>query len=245
MAKSVSYETVSDMSSFRAAIVHVGEPRFHERIMGGETLKGTPVGKELPSSEGLMPAPPYSAVIFDCDGTLVDTLPTHYRALNEVLATEDIALDRDWFMARVGLSTRELLVELLSEGAHVFDVEQIALKKERRFGELGDTVVAMEDVVAVARHHRGRVPLAVASGGPSSQVELSLSAAGLDDLFDVVVTYDDVGRGKPAPDLFLTAAERLGVEPENCVVYEDSEEGLQAAAAAGMRSIDVRPFLPA
>lgn len=196
--------------------------------------------------EGLTHAPPYSAVIFDCDGTLVDTLAVHYRALSEVLTAQGIALDRDWFMARTGVSTRELLGELSSEEVgRDLDLERVLSEKDRRYAELVETVVAAEAVAEVARAHRGRVPLAVASGGPRSQVEASLTAAGLLDLFDVVVTYDNVERGKPAPDLFLLAAERLGVKPADCVAYEDSEEGLRAAEAAGMRVIDVRPFVGA
>lgn len=197
---------------------------------------------EAPDS--LEPAAPYSALIFDCDGTLVDSRAAHYAALSGALAPWGVALDRDWYFARTGVSTRELLNQLLREGnGRVFDPGKVLSEKDRRYGELVETVTAVEAVAVVARAYRGWVPLAVASGSPRSQVEASLCAAGIYNLFDTVVTYDDVGRGKPAPDLFLVAAERLGVKPGGCVVYEDSDEGLRAAKAAGMRAIDVRLFV--
>ncbi len=95
-------------------------------------------------------------------------------------------------------------------------------------------------VASLARLWHGRVPMAVASNGRRANVEASLGATGLLPLFDVLVAAEDVAAGKPAPDVFLESARRLGVEPAGCVVLEDSDEGLAAAHAAGMRSIDVR-----
>ena len=191
-------------------------------------------------NHNLDPAPPFSALIFDCDGTLVDTQDAHHRALSETLAAKGIALDDDWYLARTGTSIRELLAELRSTGNHEFDPTDVMLDRERRYVELAETVTEIEAVAEVVRTYRSRVPLAVASGGTRAVVEPTLRNVGLFDLFDAVVTYDDVERGKPSPDLFLLAAERLGSPPNDCIVYEDTDEGVTAAQHAGMRVIDVR-----
>src|SRR5204862_7694528 len=109
--------------------------------------------------------------------------------------------------------------------------------------DLLEHVRCNERVADVARAHHGRVPMAVVSGGPGVAVRAALTKAGVLDLFDAVVTVDDVARGKPAPDLYLAAVDRLGCGPDDCVAYEDSEEGIAAARAAGIRCIDVRPHL--
>ena len=99
-------------------------------------------------------------------------------------------------------------------------------------------------VTAIARRYRGEVPLAVASNGTRVNVAQTLEAVGLSSLFDALVAVDDVAHGKPAPDLYLEAARRLGVKPEGCIVFEDTEPGIEAARAAGMRVRDIRTFLP-
>jgi beta-phosphoglucomutase-like phosphatase (HAD superfamily) len=97
----------------------------------------------------------------------------------------------------------------------------------------------IEAITRIARENHGRVPMAVASDGPSEIVLATLRATGLRDLFDAVVTIEDVGRAKPAPDLFLEAARRLGVPPADVLVFEDTTEGLEAARQAGMQAVDV------
>jgi HAD superfamily hydrolase (TIGR01509 family) len=94
-------------------------------------------------------------------------------------------------------------------------------------------------VAEIARRNHGERPMAVASGGPAAIVEPSLKATGLASIFDTVVRFDDVGRAKPEPDLFLEAARRLGVTPERCLVFEDSLQGIEAARRAGMHVADV------
>lgn len=192
------------------------------------------------TDHSLAPVAPFSALIFDCDGTLVDTRAAHHQALSETLAARGVTLDDTWYWARAGTSIRELVDELWATGGHDFDRPAVLQDRERRYIELVETITEIEAVADVARTYRSRVPLAVASGGTRSAVEPILRNVGLLNLFDVVVTYDDVERGKPAPDLFLLAAERLGSPPDGCIVYEDTDEGVMAARRAGMRVVDVR-----
>ena len=120
------------------------------------------------------------------------------------------------------------------------DIDGTQEDKERRYLEMLHTVQEIKAVADIARAHQGKVPIAVASSGMRRVVEQTLTATGLIGLFDVIVTADDVKHGKPAPDLFLLAAERLGVAPADCIVYEDGDPGLEAARRAQMRAVDVR-----
>ncbi|MFQ6196984.1 HAD family hydrolase [Streptomyces sp. NPDC000405] len=182
----------------------------------------------------------YEALILDWDGTLVDSQPLNYRCLAETLSLYGIALDREWYRSRLGTSGSDLLAEL---GVTVPYGEVLA-----RCGELiiGSVRTLRPFPVAVgwveaARDHGLRC--AVASGGGGPVVRAGLEATGLERLFDVVVTREDVARGKPAPDVFMEAARRLGVRPARCLVVEDADEGLEGARAAGMDAVDVRPFV--
>jgi beta-phosphoglucomutase-like phosphatase (HAD superfamily) len=186
------------------------------------------------------PTPPYEALIFDCDGTLADTLKVHYKAWSSALCGFNARISEAFFYAHSGSSAAELVRTINRLFGYELDEEKIIEERGRHYWSHLHTVRAIEAVADVARAHHGRSPMAVASGGARAMVEATLDAIGLRALFDVVVTVDDVVRGKPAPDLFLLAACRLGVSPEGCVVYEDSDEGLEAARLAGMRSIDVR-----
>lgn len=183
------------------------------------------------------------ALIFDCDGTLVDTMPAHYEAWCEALAPVGIAFTKERFYALAGVPT-VTIVELLSrEQGVACDAVATAHDKDRRFLPLIDRVVAIERVASIARREHGRRKLAVASGGFSHVVRRTLDVVGMTPLFDAIVTAEDVARGKPAPDIFLRAASLLSVEPSRCIVYEDADLGLEAARAAGMVGVDIRPWI--
>ena len=180
------------------------------------------------------------ALIFDCDGTLADTMPAHYQAWLEVLQPHGIAFPEDRFYAMGGMPTDKIVVELCGEAGKALDVVALvrdkALAFERKIGE----VRPIGKVVEVARAHRGQGPMAVASGGQRRTVEKTLAQIGVLDWFSVVVTAEDTHHHKPEPDVFLEAARRLGVAPAACTVYEDTDLGLKAARRAGMRWVDVR-----
>jgi HAD superfamily hydrolase (TIGR01509 family) len=149
-------------------------------------------------------------------------------------------LSREWLYEQRGMSAMELIQTLNSTFGYEFDATVVNTDRQRRYHALVHTVVEIQAVADIARTHYGKVPMAVASGGDRSIVEATLDAIGLHSLFDAVVTVNDVNQGKPAPDIFLLAAKRLGVAPQDCIVYEDSDAGLDASHYAGMRAIDVR-----
>lgn len=194
-------------------------------------LRGGPQ-EELPAD--------VEALIFDCDGTLVDTMPAHYVAWCAALAPVGLALSEDRFYALAGVTTAAIVGLLAREQGVACDAERVAEDKDARYLGLAHRGDGIAPVVAVARRELGRRKLAVASGGKRDVVLSTLEGAGLAGLFPVVVGAEDVTRGKPAPDVFLAAAARLGVRPERCVVYEDADLGLSAGRAAGMRVVDIR-----
>ena len=180
--------------------------------------------------------------IFDCDGTLADTMPLHYRAWRETLAPTGCPFPEDLFYAWGGITAHEGVVRLNEKYGCTLDPEALAQAKEEAYRRLIPQVGPIAAIVAEAQRLHGRCPLAVASGGMRFVVEETLAILGLRPYFDTVVTAEDYRHGKPAPDIFLLAAERLGAAPETCVVYEDSPAGLLAAHRAGMRAVDVRPY---
>jgi HAD superfamily hydrolase (TIGR01509 family) len=181
-----------------------------------------------------------TAVIFDCDGTLVDSEPLARTAWERALAPYGYALtDAD----------AEVSVGLPYPRVHAYFAERAELPAAEPFwGEFSGELFALidselapfDDAVGAARELRSRgVPVAVASSSPRDRLHRTLRRAGLLDAFDVTVAGDEVTNGKPAPDMFLLAAERLGAPPEECVVIEDSPPGVQAGVAAGMTTLAV------
>ena len=188
----------------------------------------------------IQPPEPYGALMFDCDGTLADSMPNHYRAWVDTLRASGADLAEDHFYAMGGIPTPVIIQMLNEQFGYDLDVAATHAQKERRYTELLNTVQEIEAVANIARAHFGKVPMAVASGGIGRVVEATLKNVGLRSLFEVVISADDVANGKPSPDIFLLAAKRLGVAPQDCIVYEDAEPGLEAARRAGMRVVDVR-----
>lgn len=179
------------------------------------------------------------ALIFDCDGTLVDTHAAYTRAWGDGFAAQGHHMAPDWYRARNGLSGPDLQAAFEAHVGAPLDRGAVAAVMRARFTEQLQSLREIAAIADIARRHHGRIPLAVASGGPRRNVEASLTATGLLPLFDVIVTLEDVAHAKPAPDLFLEAAHRLGMAPADCLVFEDSAEGLAAARTAGMTAIDV------
>lgn len=183
---------------------------------------------------------PILALVFDCDGTLVDTMPAHYASWCAALAPHGIPFSEARFYALGGVPTRDIVALLAREAGVTVDVAAVAAAKEADTELRLATVTPVAEVVEVARAARGRLPMAVATGSLRATAEHSLRGIGILGWFDALVAAEDVARPKPAPDTYLLAAARLGVPPGACRAYEDTDLGLQSARAAGMEVVDVR-----
>jgi beta-phosphoglucomutase-like phosphatase (HAD superfamily) len=195
----------------------------------------------LPKNNHYSPQP--QAIIFDCDGTLADTMPLHWRAWQVIARRHRFSLSESRFYSLGGVPAREILKVLRAEQRLGFDPLAVAHEKEAEYLPLIAQVEPINTVVGVAREHFGRIPLAVASGGTRDIIEQVLEHLDIRHLFQAIVTSEDVTRQKPAPDIFLEAALRLGVPPQFCRAYEDTDLGMQAIRAAGMEAVDVRELL--
>ncbi len=184
---------------------------------------------------------PARALIFDCDGTLADTMPAHFRAWQNVLRPYNIPFPEERFYALGGVPTSKIAVILLQDAGRT-DLDPVAIThaKEQGFVDVMQSVQPVQKVVDIARAHRGQMPMAVASGSQGYIVRQTLAIIGVLDWFDTIVAAEDTTRHKPEPDVFLEAAHRLKVAPEICTVYEDTDLGLEAARRAGMVGVDIR-----
>jgi beta-phosphoglucomutase family hydrolase len=184
-------------------------------------------------------------LIFDCDGTLVDTMPLHWQAWRRVTQRHGLQFPEDRFYALGGVPSRDILQLLATEQGRSLDHLAIAHEKEEAYLKLMPQAGLIPAVVEVARQNHGKIPMAVASGGSQKIICQVLERMGIRHFFEAVVTSEMVRHQKPAPDIFLEAARRIGVEPRCCRAYEDTDLGLQAIRAAGMEAVDVRELLKA
>jgi HAD superfamily hydrolase (TIGR01509 family) len=187
------------------------------------------------------PSAGYRGFIFDCDGTLADSMPLHHEAWQVALAAHGATFEFGWtlFLRRAGMTIEATVAELNVEFGSRLDPVSVARRQrteyEARLPGIRPLAPVVEYLRSAARNH----PVSVASGSERGQVIRTLEAIGVLELVPVIVTAADVARGKPAPDLFLLAAERMGVPPSECVVFEDAELGMLAAERAGMGAVRV------
>jgi HAD superfamily hydrolase (TIGR01509 family) len=186
-----------------------------------------------------IPAGNFCAYLFDCDGTIADSMPLHYIAWKTALGEWNCVFDEKLFYEWGGKPPVEIIADLNRMQGLSMPVEAVAKRKEKLYFEL---LPRLEPVAEVLEHieamHR-RIPFAVVSGSNRESVVKSLTTIGLLEKFDLIVGSEDYARSKPAPDAFLTAAQRLGVDARDCLVFEDADIGIQAATAAGMATVKV------
>ncbi|MFH8565404.1 HAD family hydrolase [Streptomyces sp. NPDC017988] len=188
-----------------------------------------------------------TSVIFDLDGTLVDSEPNYYEASRALLA-EYTGREYTWADNEqyVGISSHETLAQWRQEYGIGASVAELIADLDRRYLDLAraGTHVYPQMRKLVERLHEAGIPMAVASGSSRAAIEAILAGTGLDAWLTTLVSAEEVPRGKPAPDVFLAAAALLGAEPAECVVFEDAAPGAAAARAAGMRCVAV-PYVAA
>jgi beta-phosphoglucomutase family hydrolase len=188
-----------------------------------------------------MSLPPHiKGLVFDCDGTLADTMPLHWRAWQVIASKYKLHFPEDRFYALGGVPSRDILKMLAEEQGVTLDHVQAGHEKENAYLPLMAQVEPIHAVVEIAQANYGKIPMAVASGGTQQIICDVLEHLKIRHLFGAVVTSEMVKKQKPAPDIFLEAARRIGVDPKCCRAYEDTELGLQAIRAAGMEAVDVR-----
>ena len=179
-------------------------------------------------------------LIFDCDGTLADTMPLHWRAWQMITQRHNLHFPIDRFYSLGGVPSRDILKMLSEEQGRSLDHIAVAHEKENAYLPLMAGIEPIHAVVEIAKANFGKIPLAVASGGTQAIITQVLEQLKIRHLFAAVVTSEMVKKQKPAPDIFLEAARRIGVDAKLCRAYEDTELGLQAIRAAGMDAVDVR-----
>ncbi len=181
----------------------------------------------------------FQAYLFDCDGTIADSMPLHYIAWKRALGECGCEFSEETFYAWGGRPVTEIIHSLNEERGLQMPVEQVASRKETYYYEFLPQLQPVPEVIEHIEAQHGRIPFAVVSGSSRESVTESLRSLRLLDRFRTLVCAGDYRNGKPHPEAFLMAAERLGVAPEVCLVFEDTEMGIEAATAAGMASVKV------
>ncbi|WP_053405674.1 HAD family phosphatase [Persicobacter sp. CCB-QB2] len=182
-------------------------------------------------------------LIFDVDGTLADTMPTHYLAWAKIAEQNGFEFPEALFYEWAGKPTTEVTALLNERFGLSMDIETTSAAKEEAYLELADQVAAIPLTVDIAKAYHGKLPMSAGTGNIKHLTAHSLKAIGLEDIITTIVTMEDVNQPKPDPETFAKCADLMGVPYEKCLVFEDGEHGITAAKALGMEVIDVREYL--
>ena len=182
------------------------------------------------------------AVLWDMDGTLIDSEELHWIAWRTTTANEGVTITREQFLASFGQRNDSIIPQWLGAAATPERIEKIANAKEELYRHLirRDGVSPLPGVATwLHRLHRDGWLQVIASAAPRANIDAVLEALSATHIFQGIVSAEDVRRGKPDPEVYLTAASEVGVSPQNCIVVEDAAAGIEGARRAGMRSIGV------
>ncbi|MGB0610208.1 MAG: HAD family hydrolase [Verrucomicrobiales bacterium] len=194
-----------------------------------------------------IPKGEFDAYIFDHDGTLSLSMHVHFDGWIESFRKNggNFEFTREIAQSYAGVGMHDTVKILNDRFGCEMDPEQVVIDQENYFFNNIERVKPYDPVVNFAKNCKAEgKPIAVASGGVKETVVMTMNQIGITDLFDVIVTQDDVNNSKPAPDLFLLAAKKMNIKPNKCLVFEDSQLGIEAANKAGMKSVFVQPDDP-
>ena len=180
-------------------------------------------------------------VIFDLDGVLVDTGWAHKQSWYDLAGKEGFSMTDEFFYSTFGMQNYQIIPMLLGRDAALDEINRLSDWKEQRYREIiVEKLVSAEGAKSLLSDLKSEdFLLAVGSSAPRANLELVLTRTDLKDYFDAYVSGEDVTNGKPAPDTFLKAAEKLSLDAEDCVVVEDAVQGVDAGKAAGMPVVAV------
>jgi beta-phosphoglucomutase family hydrolase len=187
--------------------------------------------------------PDAKGLIFDLDGTLVDSMPLHYEAWKEVCALGGHDFSEEEFYSLAGVQSEKIFGMLNDKYGTDFEPKSMSQLKEDTYLKKIDQIKPVQAVLEIVQQYFGKLPMAVGTGSPKEHSMKTMRALDYEKYFEILVAGDEVEKGKPHPETFLRCAEAMGVEPQYCHVFEDGDPGIQAARTAGMFVTDIRPFL--
>ena len=192
---------------------------------------------------GLQVHPEAKALIFDLDGTLSNSLPVHVKTWNLVGEKYGFKFDTNIIHQLTGRPTIEFARHIVERYGLQEDPQKIVELKQQWFWDFSNELIPVDEILEIVRSYRGKLPMAVGTGASRKSAEVQLNVLGIKELFDAIVSADDVQQHKPEPQTFLECARLIHVEPKHCQVFEDGDMGIQAAKTAGMMVTDIRPFI--
>lgn len=189
-----------------------------------------------------IPEGTFDGYIFDCDGTLANSMPMHFDSWSYVLNKHGARFDFTWdlFRSMAGMGLTHSIEQINERFNHSFEPHKLLADIRVYVDKHAHHIEPIIGVVEMARTLSKAYPTSVASGGPRETVHQTLRTIKAHDIFNHIITQDDVVNCKPHPEIFLYAAERMGIRPERCLVFEDSQLGIEAAKNAGMAFVVVK-----
>jgi len=182
-------------------------------------------------------------LVFDFDGTITDSMPVHFISWQKAFEAHDAVFDEEFFYSKAGYSLTAVVEAFNKENNRSLDPRSVADLKNKLHYEYIPRIDLITPVFEVIESYHNILPMAIATGSNRDITEYTIDKLSIGKYFEGIVSADDVQNSKPHPEVFLKAAQLIGVAPENCEVFEDGDPGLLGAVSAGMKATDIRKWL--